>query len=380
RLFDLLPDDIEWVVVADPRHVHYLANFLVHPLSFSGGERGLLILEREGSATLVADNFARRSAAGEPFVDDEVIHDWYDHRHSVINRDHALLAALKRVADRLYGRPGTLEAEWLPVGAWEVLGLDRETHSVRREPGEVAPGQSPADPGSLLRQLRRRKEPDEIELLRVCMRAGEAGHARAREIVRPGVGELEIYCEVQSAAITAAGRPVLVYGDFRATSAGRPKAGGLPTGCMLQDGDLFLLDYSVVIDGYRSDFTNTIAAGTPSDAQRRLLETCRAAIDAGEQHLRTGVAARAVYSAVSGALEQAGYGPLGHHAGHGIGLAHPEPPILVPDSDDVLQSGDVVTLEPGLYVEGVGGLRIERNYLITDAGCERLSHHELTLD
>ncbi|HUG89949.1 MAG TPA: M24 family metallopeptidase, partial [Planctomycetaceae bacterium] len=275
RLWKSVPDHIEWLLVADPRHVHYLSSFWVQPLSFSGGERGLLLLEREDGATLLADNFAFRSAAGEPVIDREVIETWYDHQHSVINRDHALLAALRKVSESLYGRPGAVEAEWLPVGALEILALDHESHSVRREPFEEPDESRPVDLGSLVRRLRRQKEADEIALLKECMRATDAGHARAFEVVRPGVTELDVYREVQSACIEAAGRAALVYGDFRAVNAKSPKLGGLPTGYRLQPGDLFILDYAVVLEGYRSDFTNTLAVGTPTDAQRRLFETCQ---------------------------------------------------------------------------------------------------------
>lgn len=380
RLWNAVPDGVEWLLIADPRHVHYLSNFLVHPLSFSAGERGLLLLEREDGATLFADNFTFRSAAGEPFVDREVIEEWYDHEHSVINRDHALLAALGTVSERLYGRPGAVEAEWLPLGAFEILGLDLESHSVSHEAGEELGGsQRAVDLGTLIRSLRRRKEPDEIELLRQCMQAGEAGHARAREVIRAGASELDVYREVQSAAIQAAGRPALVYGDFRGLNAARPKAGGLPSGYTLQPGDLFLLDYSVMLDGYRSDFTNTLCVGEPTSQQQMIFALCESAMQAGEEALSAGVRAADVYAAVSKPLQEAGYGRLPHHAGHGIGLGHPEPPILVPDSEDVLQTGDVLTLEPGLYIEGIGGMRIEHNYLITETGSERLTGHVISL-
>ena len=96
RLWKAVAEDLEWLLIADPRHVHYLANFWVNPLSFSGGERGLLLLERDGGATLIGDNFAIRSSAVTPYVDREIIEDWYDHRHSVINRDHALCGASNR--------------------------------------------------------------------------------------------------------------------------------------------------------------------------------------------------------------------------------------------------------------------------------------------
>lgn len=380
RLWRAVPADVEWLLVADPRHVHYLANFWVNPLSFSAGERCWLLLERSGEATLLGDNFTIRSGAGEPFVDREVVIDWYDHRHSVINRDHALLKAVQAISERLYGRPGAVEAEWLPVGAWEMLGPDQEAHSVAGEPAEPLAKTGSVDLGSLLRSLRRQKEPDEIDLLRQCMRAGDAGHARAREVIHAGMSEFELYLEVQNAALEALGRPGLVYGDFRAVNAAHPKRGGLPTDYRMQPGDLMILDYSVVLDGYRCDFTNTLSIGEPSDERRLLFELCEAAMRGGEQALRAGASARHVYTATAKPFHDAGYADkFPHHAGHGIGLAHPEPPILVPESDDTLLAGDVVTLEPGLYIEGTGGVRIEHNYLITNQGYERLSNHVIAL-
>lgn len=376
RMWNALPDDVEWVLIADPRHVQYLANFWVQPLSFSGGERGLLLLERGGPATLIGDNFAIRSAAHEPHVDREVVERWYDHKHSVINRDHALLRALKTAAADLGSRRGLVEAEWLPAGAVESLEGTSFEYSVEQEAGD----RPVKDLGTLLRELRRSKHDDEIALLKVCMAAGAAGQARLREVLRPGISEFEIYREVQMAAVAAAGRPALVYGDFRAANADTPKQGGLPTDYQLQNGDLFVLDYSVLLDGYRSDFTNTMAVGAASDGVKELFAMCQAGMAAGEKALRAGAKACDVHAATASPFREAGRAEIfPHHAGHGIGLAHPEAPILVPSSTDVLVAGDVVTLEPGAYVEGVGGMRIEHNYLITDDGYERLSQHEISL-
>ncbi len=379
RLWNAVPDDCEWLLIADPRHVLYLSNFLVHPLTFSAGERAWLLLERDGKATLLGDNFTLRSRAGEPFIDDEVMVKWYDHQHSVINRDHALLVASELISKRLADRNGAVEAEWLPIGAFEVLGLDHERHSVRREAGDTE-SSGAVDLGTTLRTLRRQKHPDEIALLKECMRAGEAGMIRLREIMRPGITEFEIFREVQNAALAAAGRPGLIYGDFRAANAAHPKVGGLPTGYALQAGDMFTLDYSVVLDGYRSDFTNCLTVSKPTEGQQRLYDLVTAAQRNGETVLKAGNKARDVFHAVNQPILEAGLADkFAHHAGHGIGLAHPEAPILVPESDDILLAGDVVTLEPGLYVEGIGGIRIEHNYLITDAGYERLSNHVISL-
>jgi Xaa-Pro aminopeptidase len=379
RLWDALPAELEWVLVADPRHVHYFTNFLVNPLSFSAGERAWLLLERGGKATLLGDNFTLRSRSGAPYIDDEVMVRWYDHKHSVINRDHALLQACEQISERLFGRPGAVEAEWLPVGAFELLGLDREAHSVKKETRSTA-RRGPVDLGTVIRMLRRQKEADEIALLKECMRAGEAGQLRAREVVRPGVTEMEVFLEVQKAALAAAGRAGVVYGDFRACTPTQPKAGGLPTQYKLQAGDFFVLDYSVVLEGYRSDFTNGLAVGEPTPQQRHLYDLVMAAQKNGETVLRAGAKARDVFAATEKPIRDAGMAErFAHHAGHGIGLAHPEPPILVPESDDILMAGDVITLEPGLYVEGIGGIRIEHNYLITETGYERLSQHSISL-
>ena len=372
RLWNAVPSNVEWLLIADPRHVKYLANYWIPPFSFSGGERALLLLERDGKATLLGDNFALKSSMCEAFVDAEVVEKWYDHQHSVTNRDHVLFRAVSQVASKLKGRIGAVESEWLPVGALDAIG-----------DGDIR--LSNISLGTELRTLRRSKEPDEIALLEECMRATDVGQAWARANIKPGMTELDVYRGVQSASLEAAGRVGLIYGDFRVTNGTSPKAGGLPTQHKLQDGELFILDYSMVLEGYRSDFTNVIAVGTPSAEQCEVFAVCQRAMAAAEKTLKAGARAADVFAAASAqyvpsSFVARGYDHLTHHAGHGIGLAHPEAPILVPQSEDVLVAGDVLTLEPGLYVEGVGGVRIEHNYLITETGYRRLSNHTIALD
>jgi Xaa-Pro aminopeptidase len=144
---------------------------------------------------------------------------------------------------------------------------------------------------------------------------------------------------------------------------------------------MLILDFSVVRFGYRSDFTNTlVVGGNPTADQRRLFDACVAAMRAGESKLQGGASCQSVYDAVRGSFAAAGLADhFPHHAGHGLGLGHPESPYIVRSSSDTLVDGDVVTLEPGLYIDGVGGIRIERNYRIAAAGFECLSKHEITL-
>jgi hypothetical protein len=335
--------------LADPLHLVYLANFHVDPISLNAGSGAVLVLRQDGKARLLHDN-RLDAAAALAHVDERVSVPWYDGQSP--GRGPRQLALLDEVNPahaglRVHDRPGD------PYASVVV---------------------------STLAQLRRRKDPDEIETLCRCMRATEAGHAWARQHIQPGLSELDVYGGVASACARTAGKPVVVYGDF-AVSPGPQRRGGPPTDRVLAPGDLFILDFSVVIDGYRSDFTNTLVVGKePSAEQRRLFDLCMAAMTAGEEQLRAGVGCLDVYQAVRGVFEKAGIDhAFPHHAGHGLGLSHPEAPFFVRHANESLVAGDVVTLEPGLYVAGVGGIRIEHNYLITEQGYERLSRHQIAL-
>ncbi len=373
NLWSRIPTGVDWVLIGDARHVQYFSNFRINPVSFSADQRCLLLLQRSGAATLLADNFARRTAVNDPVVDDEIIIPWYTHKKSVTNRDHALLTALEGCRNRWSTTNGLVEAEGVTQAVAAVVAENTLPLPMSGQ------DQSLSSVGTLIRELRRQKLPDEIALLKRCMSAGHAGHAAAFSAAKAGATELEVYLSTQRAAELSAGCACVVYGDFRATNAEVHKAGGLPTEYALRGGDLFIADYSVIIHGYRSDFTNTIAVGDPTDDQSRQFEACRGALLAAESVLKAGIRASEVYDVASAVLLDRGYPALTHHCGHGLGMEHPEPPILVPESDDVLRDGDVITLEPGLYINGVGGMRFEHNYAVTPTGAERLSNHHIGL-
>lgn len=335
--------------LTDPIHLMYLANFWVDPFSLGAGFGGYLLLRSDGHATLIHDNRLPKSVE-QAHVDERRVVPWYDGQAPA--HGPRQLAALERVNPtagglRIHDRPGDPYASILI---------------------------------NTLAQLRRRKDPDEIEVLRRCMRATEAGHAWAHAHVQPGMTEWDAYCGINTACIQAAGQAVVVYGDF-AVSPGPERRGGPPTQRIINSGDMLILDFSVVIAGYRSDFTNTLVVGREANAdQQRMMDLCKAAMAAGEAELRDGAACRTVYDAVREVFAKAGvadYFP--HHAGHGLGLSHPENPFIVRHATESLVAGDVVTLEPGLYIPGKGGLRIENNYLILNQGYERLSHHPIGL-
>jgi Xaa-Pro aminopeptidase len=341
--------DSAYVLLGDPIHLMYLANFWVDPFSLGAGFGGYLLLRNDGHAKLLHDNRLPKSVE-QAHVEERRAVVWYDGQSPGKGpRQLALLETVNpaRGGLRIHDRPGD------PLAAQIIHAL--------------------AD-------MRRRKDPDEIEVLRRCMRATEAGHAWARQHIRPGMTELEAYCGISSVCSRAVGHAVIVYGDF-AVSPGPERRGGPPTDRIIEPGDMLILDYSVVIGGYRSDFTNTLVVGKPpTDDQTRLFRLCTEAMAAGEKELRAGASCLTVYQAVRNVFEAAGVADhFPHHAGHGLGLTHPEAPFIVRHATESLLAGDVVTLEPGLYITGIGGIRIEHNYLITDKGHERLSQHVISL-
>ena len=341
--------DTDYLLLSDPIHLAYLANYWVDPISLGAGFSAYLLVRRDGFGKLLREKRAPDSAK-EAHADEIRIVPWYDGQSPGEGpRQLAILPEVnpERGGMRVHDRPG-----------------DPLASSICRT----------------IAQMRRQKDPDELEVMQRCMRATEAGHAWALANIKPGMTELDVYAGVSAACCRSAGKAVIAYGDF-AVSPGPERRGGAATDRVLQPGDMFILDYSVVIQGYRSDFTNTIVVGkTPTADQQRLYRLCMEALTAGENALHGGASCQSVYDAVRAAFAREDMADkFPHHAGHGIGLTHPEAPFLVRHSTETLLAGDVITLEPGLYVEGIGGIRIERNYLITAKGYETMSHHSIRL-
>ena len=329
------------VLLADPIHLRYFANFHVEAQSLGADFGGLLLLRPDGHATLFHDNRVPKTAELAHADERKPIH-WYDGQTPGVGPRRMIL---RSVVEQNGGRiHDSLADPWCA-----------ELYTITAE-------------------MRRAKDPDEVALLKTCMAASDAGQAWARANVKPGMTELEVYAGVAGAVYAALGHWAVVYGDFT-VSPGSKKRGGVPTPHALAAGETLILDFSVVVQGYRSDFTNTlVVGGKPTPEQQNIFGLCAMALDAGAAVLRAGAACQAVFDAVDTVLG----GKLSHHAGHGLGIQHPEAPFLVRHSTETLVAGDVVTLEPGLYVDGVGGVRLEHNYLVTDTGFEQLSHHVLS--
>jgi Xaa-Pro dipeptidase len=333
------------IVLADPIHLRYFANFHVDAISQHADFGALLVIRPDGHSTLYHDSKMPKSVELAHANERETL-TWYSGQEPGTG------------ARRMSLRP-ILEANGGRIHDCICDPLAPQVFAITTE-------------------MRRKKDADEIELLKSCMKATDAGHAWARGNVKAGMTELEVYAGVGQAVYGALGHWGVVYGDF--TVASGKKRGGPATSHTLQKGETLILDYSVIVQGYRSDFTNTLViGGDPTAEQKKLFGLCTMAMAAGEAELKPGAKCQTVYDAVRGvfaAERVADHFPT--HAGHGLGISHPEAPFIVRNSNETLLAGDAVTLEPGLYVNDIG-IRIEHNYLITDTGYERLSNHTISL-
>ncbi len=141
-----------------------------------------------------------------------------------------------------------------------------------------------------------------------------------------------------------------------------------------EDGDIVTVDYGATFNGYISDITRNFAIGNASSKAKKINEILLNAHHAAAEALRPGISGKDVDAVARKIIADAGYGEyFAHGLGHGLGLEIHEAPRLSPTSKDILQVGDIVTVEPGIYIEGFGGLRIEDDYLITDSGAECLT-------
>ena len=227
----------------------------------------------------------------------------------------------------------------------------------------------------LIEQLRVVKDDAEIEALRMACAAADRALADliAQGGLRPGRTEREVARELETRMLDygAAGPSfdtIVAAGVHSAIPHHRP------TDVELATGDLVKLDFGALVDGYHSDMTRTFVLGAPADWQRELYELVAAAQAAGRAALRPGTSFADVDAAARGVVEAAGRGEeFLHGLGHGVGLEIHEAPSLAKTGEGRLSAGMAVTVEPGVYLSGKGGVRIDDTLVVRDGDPELLT-------
>jgi Xaa-Pro aminopeptidase len=254
-----------------------------------------------------------------------------------------------------------------PVG-FEADALTYANYEFLRDGGaELVPRRG------VVESLRAVKEPEELEAIRRAAEVTNRAYELLAEEQFAGQTEKELAWRMD-VLFHECGADEAAFPTDVAAGATAASPHALPGERVVEEGDLVLVDAGGKLDGYCSDCTRTFAVGEVSDSLREVYEVVREAQQAGLDAVRAGVSGRDADAAAWSVIAEAGYGEqFGHGLGHGLGLLVHEAPVLRPESQDVLAAGNVATVEPGIYLSGVAGIRIEDLVVVTDEGCEVLT-------
>ena len=328
------------LLVSDPPSVRYLSGFT------SPADGVVLVLDDR--AVLITDGRYTAQAHEESRIDVVIERPW-------------LAGVLPRVGQRRLA----IEADALSVATYEQLraGLDHP----------------PVSTTGIVRRIRGMKSASEIEALREAARITDLAFASTLALVRPGVREADVAWQIRTVLHEHDAEPSFDV----VVASGRRSAmpHGVASDKVIEDGDLVTIDLGAQFRGYHADMTRTFAVGDVGSAARDLHAAVLAAEQRALEQIRAGRTGGELDQVARDILTERGYGDgIVHSLGHGVGLQIHEGPSLRNGSADVLVPGMVVTVEPGAYFPGRWGARIEDLVVVTDDGCEVLSHSPRELE
>lgn len=332
----------EAVLVTDEYNIRYLSGF-------TGGEAVLYISPKRN--VLITDS--RYTEAAQKESSFEVVEWNSSNRRTDILADCIQSDGVKRLAyedeamlcsefNMFHGKLSDIK-EWIPVGG-------------------------------KLNALRMIKTPEELDYMRMAESIGDEAFKRLLAVIKPGMTELEAAAELEYQMKLCKAEKTS-FDTIAASGLNSSMPHAVPSGKRFEPGDFLTLDFGCKYNGYCSDMTRTIVIGKASGEQKKIYNIVLRANLEAEQMIRAGLRGCDVDKAARDIIEAEGYGKyFGHGLGHGVGLFIHESPRLSPNDGTILCSGMVETVEPGIYIPGFGGVRIEDMVIITDSGHENLSH------
>ncbi len=217
---------------------------------------------------------------------------------------------------------------------------------------------------------RRIKSDEEIKKIAAAEALGREAFSHITEFIRQGVSEREIALELEF-YMRKRGAEGLSFETIVASGIRGAMPHGTATEKIIKNGEMVTVDFGCVLDGYCSDMTRTVAVGTPDSRMKEIYDVVQMAQSAAIAGIRSGIKCSDADKIARDIIKDAGYGEnFGHSLGHSVGIEIHESPNLSPKSKDTLAQGNVVTVEPGIYVENLGGVRIEDVVVVTEDGAE----------
>jgi Xaa-Pro aminopeptidase len=284
----------------------------------------------------------------------------------------------------------TVEPQSLWTGLWQLLSQTayvelagfEAAHLVYRDFQRLVEAGAPPrwrPTTDLVEPLRERKDADEVERIRTAAAMATSALERTLPQIRVGMTELEV-AGVLEKSIRDAGSEAFPFPSIVASGPRSALPHARSSAKAVASGEFLLIDFGAASGGYCADVTRTVVIGKASDEQRAVYEVVRRANETAAAEVRAGLRGREADALARDYIERCGYGEeFGHGLGHGLGLEVHEAPRLARTADGVLSAGAVVTIEPGIYRPGWGGVRIEDDVHLSSDGPELLTQftHEL---
>lgn len=225
----------------------------------------------------------------------------------------------------------------------------------------------------LVEKIRLKKDAEEIKIIEAAAEIADQAFEHILTFIRPGIREIEVANELEffmrKQGATSSSFDTIVASGFRSALPH-----GVASEKVIEEGELVTLDYGAYYEGYCSDITRTIAVGEISDELKKIYQTVFEAQKRGVEGIKPGITGKEADALTRDYITAQGYGEyFGHSTGHGLGMEVHEGPTLSIKSNTVLEPGMIVTVEPGIYIAGVGGCRIEDDVLITENGNRTLT-------
>lgn len=336
---------LDAVIITSPRHVYYLTGFNSDP-----HERFLgLVIPHGDEPVLITPELDRQAASQASSVQKIVTHTDTQNPYEVLKS--TLPSSLRQVG---------IEKGHLTVNRYEQLkaAIGAEVF---------------LDMEALLQEMRSVKTSEEVQRIKHAIRLVEDVLREGLKKVQVGVTEIEIVAELeyQMKKLGAQGpsfETMVLAGEKSALPHGKPDHRPI------KEGEFLLFDLGVYADGYISDITRTFAVGRVTQRMASMYEAVLAANRAGIDATKPGVTFASIDQQAREAIAERGYGEYFiHRLGHGMGLETHEYPSVHGENQDIAKTGNVFTIEPGVYIPEVGGVRIEDDVLVTDNGCEVLT-------
>ncbi|MDE6005051.1 MAG: aminopeptidase P family protein [Oscillospiraceae bacterium] len=230
-----------------------------------------------------------------------------------------------------------------------------------------------------LYDLRTMKSPEEIEKIKSAQELAEQALNSLLENLHVGMTEREVALALDF-HMRKNGAEDLSFETIALTGSHTSMPHGVPDDRKIQKNDFVLMDFGAVVDGYHSDMTRTVCVGQPTEEMQEIYEIVRHAQDMAKEFAKAGVSGKDLDAVARNIINKAGYDKqFGHSLGHGVGMEIHEFPVASPTSNKILEVGNVVTIEPGIYLPEKFGVRIEDFVHITKNGCENLTNITNTL-